>query len=164
MWERKRPNQLDRTSNSLYPASSQVQSPCNVWLSPKYENSQRASSRVDGVSIMLLAGCGPVLLSRKDNIRTWFVGHCLEFIRENILRRWTWRKIPAKHPHVSIVIVISITVLMYSLTESGVAVESLVEIQTFSIKPWNLEIKCSWQRHISSADGATTKFVKEYIF
>lgn len=61
MWEHKCPNQLNWTLNRLYPASSLVQSPCNVWLSPCEnkagncpENSQRASRCVDDVSIRWL--------------------------------------------------------------------------------------------------------------
>ena len=62
VWECKCPNQLDQTLNRLYPASSLVQSPCNVWLSPCVntaahflENSQQAGGHVDEVSIMWLA-------------------------------------------------------------------------------------------------------------
>ena len=50
MCERKCPNQSDQTLNGLDPASSLVQSPCNVRLRPcvntavnSPENSQRAS-------------------------------------------------------------------------------------------------------------------------
>ena len=56
------PNHSDWTLNRLYPASSLVQSPCNVQLSPcvntaglSPENSQQASRCVDDVSIMQLA-------------------------------------------------------------------------------------------------------------
>lgn len=69
--ENKCPNQLDQTLNRLYPASSLVQSPCNVRLSPCVhrtdhcpENSQWASGQDDNVSIMWMA-------QSWENINSW---------------------------------------------------------------------------------------------
>lgn len=72
MWECKCPDQLDRTLNRLFPASSLAQSPCNVRMSSCVnragqcpENSQQASGRVFLLIMQLVQN------RKKTNTRGW---------------------------------------------------------------------------------------------